>query len=81
MNLITHLPHVSASCDSICTVVDHLLKYKYFVPCAATISTERLFQLFLHTIMARHGMPHRIITNYDSRFTSLTLSSFGDLCS
>ena len=42
MDLITHLPCVSAGYDSVCTIVDRLSKYVYFVPYAETISAEGL---------------------------------------
>ena len=42
MDLIIYLPHVSPGYDSICTIIDRLSKYVYFVPCAETMSTEDL---------------------------------------
>ena len=42
MDLITHLPRVSAGYDSVYTIVDRLSKYVYFVPCAEIISAEGL---------------------------------------
>ena len=39
MDLITHLPRVSAGYDLVCTIVDPLLKNVYFVSYAKTIST------------------------------------------
>ena len=65
MDLITYLPHVSAGYDSVCTIVDRLSKYVYFVPCAKTISAKGLSKLFLCTIVARHGMPYIIISDHD----------------
>ena len=40
MDLITHLPRVSAGYDSVCTIVVRLSKYVYFVPYYETISAE-----------------------------------------
>ena len=42
MDLITHLPRVSAGYDSVCTIVDRLSKYVYFVPCVEVIFAEGL---------------------------------------
>ena len=42
MDLVTHLLCDSAGFDSVCTIVDRLSKYIYFVPCAETISAEGL---------------------------------------
>ena len=47
-----------------------LVKVCIFLPCAETISTEVFSQIFPYTIMARHGMPGRIISDHDPRFTS-----------
>ena len=65
MNLITHLPCVSTGYDLVCTIVDWLWKYVCFVLCAEAIFTEGLSQLFLHTIIARHGMLCRVILDCD----------------
>ena len=42
MDFIAHLPRVSAGYDSVCTIVDRLSKFAYFVPCSETISFEGL---------------------------------------
>ena len=42
MDLITHLPRVSTGYNLVCTIVDQLSKYVYFVPCGETISAEGL---------------------------------------
>ena len=70
IDLITYLPHVSAGYDSVCTIVDRLSKYVYFVPCTKTISAKGLFKLFLCTIVAKHGMPCKIILDHNPKFTS-----------
>ena len=42
MDLITPLPHVSFGYDSVCTIVDQMSKYVYFVPYTKIISAEGL---------------------------------------
>ena len=42
MELITHLIHVSADYDSVCTIVDCLLKHVHFFPGVEMISSEGL---------------------------------------
>ena len=69
MDLITHLPCFSAGYDLVYTIVDWLSDYIYFVSYVEIISAEGLSQLFLCTIVTRHGMLHRIILDYDRRFT------------
>ena len=70
MDLITHLPTTAAGHDAIVTFVDRLSKYVYFVPCRADINAEQLAHLFLTTVVVRHGMPRRLVSDRDSRFTS-----------
>ena len=70
MDIITHLPVTKPDCDAIVTFVDRMSKYVYFVPCKHTISAEELAQLFIATVVSRHGMPKRIISDRDSRFLS-----------
>ena len=43
MNLITNLSYVSTGYDSVCTIVDQLLKNVYFIPYAEIISAESLY--------------------------------------
>ena len=59
----------STGYNSLCIIVDQLLKYVYFVLCAEMISAKGLSQFFLYTIIARYGMHHRIISYLDPRFT------------
>ena len=70
MDIITHLPVTEWGCDAIATFVDCMSKYVYFVPCKSIISTEELAQLFIATVVARHGMPKQIISDRDGRYLS-----------
>ena len=70
MDIITHLPVTEWGCDAIATLMDRMSKYVYFVPCKSTISAEELVQLFIATVVSRHGMPKQIISDRDSRYLS-----------
>ena len=70
MDLITHLPMTERGFDSVCTFVDRLSKYTYFVPCRENISAPELAQIFLSTIVAKHGMPKKLISDRDPRFVA-----------
>ena len=70
MDVITNLPVTANGYDSIVTFVDQLSKYVYFVACKHDISAEQLANIFLATVVARHGMPRRLISDRDPRFTS-----------
>ena len=70
IDVITNLPITANGYDSIVTFVDWLSKYIYFVACKNDISAEQLANIFLATVVARHGMPQRLISDHDPRFTS-----------
>ena len=70
MDIITHLPVTKRGCNAIATFVDRMSKYIYFVPCNSLISAEELAQLFIMMVVARHGMPKRIISDRDGRYLS-----------
>ena len=70
MDIITHLPVTERGCDAIAMCVDRMSKYVYFVPCKSMISAEELTQLIFVTVVSRHGMPKRIISDRDGRFLS-----------
>ena len=70
MYVITNLPVTANGYDSIVTFVDQLSKYVYFVACKHDISAKQLANIFLATVVAQHGMPRRLISDCDPRFTS-----------
>jgi transposase InsO family protein len=69
MDFIVDLP-LSNGYDSIWVVVDRLTKYAHFVLCRKTITAEELASLFVSQIFAFHGLPHEIISDRGSLFTS-----------
>ena len=70
MNIFSQLPVTKRGCDAITMVVDRMSKYVYFVPCKSTISAEDIAQLFIATVVLRHGMPKWIISDGDGRYLS-----------
>ena len=56
--------------DAILTFVCHLSKYVYYIPCKSTTTAEEFADIFLQVIVAHHGMPKKIISDRDYRFTS-----------
>ena len=56
--------------DAILMFVCHLSKYAYYIPCKLTMTAEEFADVFLRVIVTGHGMPKKIISNRDSRFTS-----------
>ena len=70
LDLITHLPKTDRGFDSIATFVDWLSKYTYFVPCTVHITAPELAYIFMATVVAKHGMPHKLISDCDPHFVS-----------
>mgnify|MGYP006280086663 CR=1 FL=1 len=70
MDLITSLPLTSRGHDAVLTVVDKLSKRTHFLPTTTSVSATDLAQLFFDRIFSLHGLPRRIVSDRDPRFTS-----------
>jgi hypothetical protein len=70
VDFITKLPP-SQGFDSILTVTDHsCTKAVRFIPCTEAITAEGMAQLFLQKVFCHYGLPTKIISDRDPRFTS-----------
>ena len=69
MNLITDLPK-SEGYDTILVVIDRLMKMSHFIPCSKDLDARQFANLFLKGIVRLHGLPHEIITDRETIFTS-----------
>ena len=75
LDFITDLPK-SASClgtdfhDSIMVVVDRFTKMAHYSPCTKTLDSKQFSQLIIRDLVARHGLPERIVSDRGSLFTS-----------
>ena len=70
MDFIVKLPE-SGGCDSILTITDHdCTKMIVAIPCRETINAEEVANLFLRQIFPWFGLPSRVISDRDPRFTS-----------
>ena len=70
MDLITGLPPRKGK-DAILTIVDHgCSRAAAFIPCSTTITGPGIAQLYLHNIYRWFGLPTKIISDRDPRFTS-----------
>ena len=76
MDFITKLPRTSRGHDMIWVIVDRLTKSAHFLPIHEKDSTEKLAELYLKEIVARHGVPVSIISDQDGRFVSRIWQSF-----
>jgi hypothetical protein len=70
MDLITGLPRVWGK-DAILTIVDHgCSRAAIFLACTTTIMGPGIAMLYLKNIYPWFGLPKKVITDRDPRFTS-----------
>ena len=70
LDFIVKLP-MSGGYDSILTITDHdCTKMMITIPCNETISAEGVADLYLRQVFPRFGIPSKVISNRDPRFTS-----------
>jgi hypothetical protein len=70
MDLITQLP-TSNGYDAILTIVDHgCTRVAVFLPCKTTITGQEVAKLYYDNIYRWFGLPNKIISDRDPRFTS-----------
>jgi hypothetical protein len=70
MDFITGLPRMNKQHDSIMVVVDKLTKDAHFVPVKKTHTTTNIAKIFMKEIVRLHGIPRKIISDRDTKFTS-----------
>ena len=70
MDFVTGLPKVLGGFDSIFVVVDKLTKVAHFIPIRISATAADVAQLFVREIVRLHGVPARIISDRDAKFTS-----------
>jgi len=69
MDYIPDLPK-SAGYDTILVVIDGLTKISHFIPCSKDHDARQFANLFMKEIVWLHGLPHDIITDRGTLFTS-----------
>ena len=69
MDFITGLPK-SLSYDAIFVVVDMLTKVAHLIPVRKDNTAKDIATIFIKHIFVYHGLPRRIISDRDSKFTS-----------
>ena len=70
MDFISALPKVTGNFDSIFVVIDWLTKVVHLIPTRTTASASDVAQLFVKEIVRLHGIPAKIISDRDAKFTS-----------
>ena len=56
--------------ENIMVVVDRLIKYAEFILLLRKLSTPYLAKVFIKHVITRYGIPERIISDRDRKFTS-----------
>ena len=69
MDFITALPVTRSGNTGIFTIVDRFSKMAHFLPLRDTATAPDVAKLFLDHIIKLHGVPNRIVSDRDSRFT------------
>jgi len=70
LDFITKLPE-SLGKDTILTITDHnCSKASIFIPCKEAIDSEGVAKLYMQHVVPHYGLPKKIISDRDTRFTS-----------
>ncbi|GJP71174.1 hypothetical protein CLOP_g2020 [Closterium sp. NIES-67] len=70
LDFITRLPTTTSGHDAILVVIDKFYKMGHFIPTHTTARTEETAQLFVRYIISQHGIPTKLISDRDPKFTS-----------
>jgi transposase InsO family protein len=70
VDFITGLPKTNKQHDSIMVVVDKLTKVAHFVPMKTMHTTTNIAEIFMKEIARLHGIPRKIVSDRDTKFTS-----------
>jgi hypothetical protein len=76
MDFITELPTSTKQNDAIMVVVDKLSKSAHFIPVKSTCKEIDIANIFMKEIFKLHGMPKKIVSGRDTKFTSNFWKSF-----
>ena len=71
MDFITQLPCTDSGYDCILVVIDRLSKLTHLVPLTCTATAADVAELFVDCVVKHHGLPTSIVTDRDSKFTSM----------
>jgi hypothetical protein len=70
MDLITCLPETAHRKDAILVVVDYFTKMGHFLPTTTKATAKQVADLFFRETCRLHGLPLKIVSDRDTRFTS-----------
>lgn len=70
MDFIIFFPKTSKQHNSIIIVVEGLSKVAHLIPVMSTNSASEVSQIFIREIVRLLGVPKKIVSNRDAKFTS-----------
>jgi len=70
MYFITGFPRTVRHHDSIMVMIDMLSKVAHFIVAKTTYSTSEVAKVFIREIVRLHGVPKKIVSNRDAKFSS-----------
>uniref|UniRef100_A0A1J3GIM6 RNA-directed DNA polymerase n=1 Tax=Noccaea caerulescens TaxID=107243 RepID=A0A1J3GIM6_NOCCA len=76
MDFVTGLPRTAGNKDAIWVIVDRLTKSAHFLAIKKTDGADQLAQKYLDEIVRLHGVPVSIVSDRDSKFTSIFWQAF-----
>ena len=79
MDLITSLPTTKDGNDAIIVWVDKLTKMVHLTACRTDINAEQYADAMFNTVFKLHGLPKKIVSDRDARFTGKFMSELTKL--
>ena len=70
MDFVTGLPTIQGGYDSIMVVVDMLTKVSHLIPVKVSYKASDIARIFIKEVFRLHGLPKRIVSDRDAKFTS-----------
>ena len=70
MGFITKLPRTTNGFDFIWVIIDRLTKSSHFLSIWESFMAKKLAEVYVHDIVAQHGVSVSIVSDRDVRFTS-----------
>ena len=71
MDFIVQLPITKDGHDAIMVMVDKFSKFVCLIPTVSTVDAATCARLFFDFWICKYGLPDKLITDRDSKFTSL----------
>ena len=71
LDFVTSLPKTARGFDAVLTVVDKFSKLVTLIPCTTDVDAQETARLFFEHIVCKYGVPKKLVSDRDVRFTSL----------